>query len=193
LESCYLPSGVQLTDISKMRGKDINECLSHWSERVEKGEIAFRFKAVEESHLRVQKSKKKRSAPDSEDEREHSSKPNDTSSSAQLKSQRTHSLPKSEDEVELSTNGDTPSAQVAPRSVDGGDSNDCADEEDTGKGKGKEKDTPPSWYDYHLSSIGTVSQLDPFLAQQMYLSRYQINSHISSACLRKRNMLSCSN
>lgn len=71
LELCYLPAGVQLTDISKMKAKTLNACLLHWSDRVQNGDIAFRFKAVEESHLRVPKSKRKRPAPASEDEAEH--------------------------------------------------------------------------------------------------------------------------
>jgi hypothetical protein len=53
-----------------MKAKTLNACLLHWSNRVQNGDIAFRFKAVEESHVRVPKSKKKRPAPDSEDEGE---------------------------------------------------------------------------------------------------------------------------
>jgi hypothetical protein len=74
LDAHYLPAGVQLTEISKMKAKTLNACLLHWSERVQNGEIAFRFKAVEDSHLRVPTSKKKCPAPASEDEGEPSSK-----------------------------------------------------------------------------------------------------------------------
>jgi hypothetical protein len=155
LESHYLPAGVQLTDISKMKGKDINECLLHWSKRVEQGDIAFRFKAVEESHLRVPKSKKKRPAPKSEDEGEHSSEEDYTSTRTQLKSHKAHSAPASECKVEQESKRDPPSTQLgSTRSVDGDGDDD--DEEDTGKGKAKL--IPPSWYEYYFSS-GTASQL----------------------------------
>ena len=133
-----------------MKGKAITDCLLHWSKRVEKGDIAFRFKAVEESHLRVPKLKKKR-----DDEEEQSSKLDHTSTSTQLKSQRAQSLLKSDDQTKLSTNGD-PSKQVAPRSVDGDDSNDGDDGQDAGNRKGEKKHIPPSWYDYHISA-GTPS------------------------------------
>lgn len=106
LELCYLPAGVQLTDISKMKAKSLNACLLHWSERVQNGDIAFRFKAVEESHLRVPKSKKKRPSPASEEEAEQSSK------------------------------GDHPSTQLgSTRSVDGGKSDDNEQDTGKGKGK----------------------------------------------------------
>jgi hypothetical protein len=63
LEPCYLPEGVLLTEISKMKGGPLNACIRHWSGRVHKGEIAFRFKAVEDSHLREVNATKKRHAP----------------------------------------------------------------------------------------------------------------------------------
>jgi hypothetical protein len=133
-----------------MKEKAITDCLLHWSKQVEKGDIAFRFKAVEDSHMRVPKLKKKR-----DNEEEQSSKLDYTSTSTQLKSQRAHSLLKSEDQTEPSTNGDA-STQVAPRSVDGDDSNDGDDGQDAGNRKGKKRHIPPSWYDYHISA-GTAS------------------------------------
>jgi hypothetical protein len=63
LDKCYLPDGVLLTEISKMKGGALNACINHWSGRIGKGEIAFRFKAVEDSHLREVDVKKKRRAP----------------------------------------------------------------------------------------------------------------------------------
>lgn len=52
-----------LTEISKMKGGALNACINHWSGRISKGEIAFRFKAVEDSHLREVDVKKKRRGP----------------------------------------------------------------------------------------------------------------------------------
>jgi len=150
LELCYLPVGVHLTDISKMKAQTLTSCLLHWSDRVQNGDIAFRFKAVEESHLRVPKSKKKRSAPASEDEADQSSKGDHPSTSTQ---QKTHPHLASEEEGEESSGGDHPSTQVgASRSVDGDDSDDA--DEDTGKGKGKH--VPLSWYDYIIAWVPQV-------------------------------------
>jgi hypothetical protein len=68
LEPCYLPAGVKLTEISKMKAKTLQACLNHWLECVENGDIAFRFRAVDESHQRAAKSTKKRPAPATDDE-----------------------------------------------------------------------------------------------------------------------------
>jgi hypothetical protein len=48
-----------------MKGGDLNACIRHWAGRIGKGEIAFRFKAVEDSHLREGNAKKKRRAVES--------------------------------------------------------------------------------------------------------------------------------
>jgi hypothetical protein len=68
LEPCYLPAGVKLTEISKMKAESLNACIHHWSERVTNGDIAFRFKHVDPSHQLAVKSNKKRPAPPSDDE-----------------------------------------------------------------------------------------------------------------------------
>jgi hypothetical protein len=67
LEPGYLPDGVLLTEISKMKAGSLNACVLHWATRVEEGQIAFRFKAVEDCHMRGVAAKKKR-APSSDDE-----------------------------------------------------------------------------------------------------------------------------
>lgn len=72
LDNCYLPEGVFLTEISKMKGGALNACIRHWSGRIGKGEIAFRFKAVEDSHQRETNVKKKRRAPRDEESAENS-------------------------------------------------------------------------------------------------------------------------
>jgi hypothetical protein len=168
LESCYLPAGVQLTEISKMKAQTLNACLLHWSERVENGEIAFRFKAVEDSHLRVPKSKKKRPAPVSEDEAEQSSK------------------------------GDLLSMQLgSTRSGDSGDSNDQEDawsdaksvQEETGKGKGTQ--LPPSRYEQVIVQVLQLNNFPNLPAQPRYLNMCMINLHICSASQERRNMFNC--
>lgn len=70
LDKCYLPDGVFLTEISKMRGGALTACIHHWSGRISKGDIAFRFKAVDDAHQREVdvKKKKRRAAPDEEPE-----------------------------------------------------------------------------------------------------------------------------
>jgi hypothetical protein len=50
-------------EISKMKGGALNACINHWSGRIRKGEIAFRFKAVEDSHMREVDVKRKHRAP----------------------------------------------------------------------------------------------------------------------------------
>jgi hypothetical protein len=67
LEACYLPDGVVLREISKMKGGSLNACVLHWATWVEKGQIAFRFKAVEDCHMREVTAKKKR-APSHDEE-----------------------------------------------------------------------------------------------------------------------------
>ena len=74
LEPRYLPHGVQLTEISKMKAASLQACLRHWSKRVENGHIAFRFKAVEDSHKRDAKTKKKRPEPPTDDEDDNDTK-----------------------------------------------------------------------------------------------------------------------
>jgi hypothetical protein len=151
-----------------MKAQTLNACLLHWLERVENGEIAFRFKAVEDSHRRVPKSKKKRPAPVSEDEAEQSSK------------------------------GDLLSTQLdLTRSGDGGDSDDQEDawsdvktvQEETGKGKGAQ--LPPSRYEQVIAQVLQLNNSPNLPAQPTYLNRCRINSHICSACQKRRNMFNC--
>jgi hypothetical protein len=59
-----------------MKSEPINACIRHWLDRVELGDIAFRFKSVQESDLRASQSKKKRPAPPSDDESEEHSQRN---------------------------------------------------------------------------------------------------------------------
>lgn len=70
LEPGCIPADIQLKEISKMKAATLNACISHWMTRVEKGKIAFRFKAVEDAHRREQKPRKKRRQPLSDDEEE---------------------------------------------------------------------------------------------------------------------------
>lgn len=67
IEPKYLPDGVELQEISKMKGGPLNRCIQHWLERAETGDIPLRFKAVHDSHRRDGKGKKKRKQPARDD------------------------------------------------------------------------------------------------------------------------------
>lgn len=65
----YLPDGVRLIEISKMRGDDLQACYRHWSSSQNKGEDAFLFKHVHQTDLRTDHAnKKKRHAADHDDD-----------------------------------------------------------------------------------------------------------------------------
>jgi hypothetical protein len=68
LDPCYLPQGVKLTEISKMKAESLHSCLRHWVKRTEDGEIAFRFKTVQESDLQASTSNRKRPGPATDDQ-----------------------------------------------------------------------------------------------------------------------------
>jgi hypothetical protein len=73
-----LPEGVELQEISRMKGGALNRCIRHWLECAEKGDVAFQFKTVQDSHRREGrgkgkgkgKGKRKQPASDDEDEEE---------------------------------------------------------------------------------------------------------------------------
>jgi hypothetical protein len=128
LEPCYLPAGVRLTEISKMKSETLNACLRHWLERVENGDTAFHFKAVEDVHLRAGKSLKKRPAPTSDDE---SSK---ADHSASHLGSHTSGVDGGDDDDD---DEDSPKSVVNPVQE--------------GTGKGKNKALLPSWYTYFIA------------------------------------------
>jgi hypothetical protein len=127
LDPCHLPDGVQLNEISKMKADTLMACVSHWSERVEDGDIAFRFKAVEPSHLKPGKSKKKCSTPPHDDEGQKSSKGY--------------------------SSGSPPPSQVSLKAGDDDKEGSESDGETVPKksGKGKTKELPLLWYDCFIS------------------------------------------
>ena len=57
-----------------MKAASLHACLRHWSKRVENGHIAFRFKAVEDSHKKDAKTKKTRPEPPTDDEDDNDTK-----------------------------------------------------------------------------------------------------------------------
>jgi hypothetical protein len=117
LDPCFLPADVQLKEISKMRAATLNACVSHWAKRVENGKIAFRFKAVEDSHRREEQSRKKRPQPVSDDEQE--------------------------DEA-ISTGGKNHQGSVEGKNETDGEDDDPVEEK---AGKGKAKALGRMWYD----------------------------------------------
>jgi hypothetical protein len=60
-DSQYLPDGLKLVEISKMRGEHLHSCLQRWRKIQEKGEQAFCFKQVASGHEREVGKKRKRS------------------------------------------------------------------------------------------------------------------------------------
>jgi hypothetical protein len=79
-EPMYLPEGVELEEVSKMKAGALNGCVRHWLKRAKQGDIAFQFKAVQDSHRREGKrkgkgkGKAKKSAGSDEDEEEDDGK-----------------------------------------------------------------------------------------------------------------------
>jgi hypothetical protein len=65
-----------------MKADSLHACLRHWSERQRKGEIAFHFRTVQSSDLRISGSKKKCPSPQSDNEDEHDSHGNAMPSAA---------------------------------------------------------------------------------------------------------------
>jgi hypothetical protein len=69
----YLPAGVELKEISKMKSDALQACYAHWFTRQENGERAFLFKSVDPGDIRVPQRKRKQKAAkgsDSDDEEE---------------------------------------------------------------------------------------------------------------------------
>ena len=59
LDQIYLPAGVELKEISKMKSEALQACYAHWYTRQENGERAFLFKSVDPADLRVSGRKRK--------------------------------------------------------------------------------------------------------------------------------------
>jgi hypothetical protein len=59
-EPKYLPNGVKLVEISKMKSDALQSCYSHWYQRQQRGVEAFLFKHVQDSDVRIPASKRKR-------------------------------------------------------------------------------------------------------------------------------------
>lgn len=69
----YLPAGVELKEISKMKSDALQACYAHWYTRQGNGERAFVFKSVDPGDIRVPRKKRKQNAAkcrDSDDEEE---------------------------------------------------------------------------------------------------------------------------
>jgi hypothetical protein len=58
----YLPAGVALKEISKMKADALQSCYGHWYTRQERGACAFRFKRVDPGDIRVKDRKRKPNA-----------------------------------------------------------------------------------------------------------------------------------
>jgi hypothetical protein len=72
-DAIYLPAGVELKEISKMKSDTLQACYAHWYTRQENGERAFLFKYVEPGAIRVPRRKRKQKVArrsDSDDEEE---------------------------------------------------------------------------------------------------------------------------
>ena len=142
LEPRYLPDGVQLQEVSKMKAASLNACVSHWLERVESGQRAFRFKAVDDAHRRDGKAKKKRRNPSSDDENEAGG-----SRRQGQTAKRKRQEPPSEDEGE---------DDAKSRKRTDGSESDQDSSADVGKavpkvtGKGKDKAAIQIWYDFDI-------------------------------------------
>jgi hypothetical protein len=66
----YLPDGVQLIEISKMKADTLQACYRHWCKSQDIGEDAFVFKHVHEPDVRADVGKKKCRAADDDDDEE---------------------------------------------------------------------------------------------------------------------------
>jgi hypothetical protein len=55
----YLPAGVLLGEISKMKSGALQSCLKHWHRRQENGDCPFRFKYVHDTDYRAVQAKGK--------------------------------------------------------------------------------------------------------------------------------------
>jgi hypothetical protein len=66
----YLPDGVQLMDISKMKADALQSCYRKWLQCQENGDDAFVFKHVHEAALRSDGGRKKRKATNHDEEGE---------------------------------------------------------------------------------------------------------------------------
>ena len=72
-DDIYLPAGVELKEISKMKSEALQACYAHWYTRQENGECAFLFKSVDPADIRVPRRKRKQKGAkgsDSDDEDE---------------------------------------------------------------------------------------------------------------------------
>jgi hypothetical protein len=70
-DAIYLPAGVELKEISKMKSDTLQACYAHWYMRQENGERAFLFKYVDPADIQVPRKKRKQKAAkcnDSDDE-----------------------------------------------------------------------------------------------------------------------------
>ena len=135
LESRYLPVGVKLIEISKMKTQELHACVRHWSERTDNGEVAFRFKTVKDSDLRGSPSKKRKppSSSDSEhgDDDEHHRKAIDSQASPSKQKQPSPPI------TEHGDDDDDDEREATPMG---------SDHADVDPGKGKIKASPVLWY-----------------------------------------------
>jgi hypothetical protein len=115
-----------------MKAASLDACLRHWSKRVENGHIAFRFKAVEDSHKQDAKTKKKRPEPPTDDEDDN----------AKTKKKRLESPTDDEDDNDTKSGAATDPVDGDPES-----SEDAVNPVQEATGAGKAKAVPRLWYD----------------------------------------------
>jgi hypothetical protein len=75
IDPVYLPIGVRLLEISKMKSEALHSCYSYWYKRQDRGEQAFLFKHVHFSDLRTPRNKRKRDVEGDNEEDEEIIKP----------------------------------------------------------------------------------------------------------------------
>jgi hypothetical protein len=67
LDPIYLPPGVELREISKMKSDQLQACYAHWYKRQEHGDPSFIFKHVDPSDVRTPGRKRKQKAHNHDD------------------------------------------------------------------------------------------------------------------------------
>jgi hypothetical protein len=70
-DAVYLPSGVRLVEISKMKSDALQACYSHWYKSQEQGDEVFAFKHIDPSDLRTSGKKRKYLADEEEQGSRH--------------------------------------------------------------------------------------------------------------------------
>jgi hypothetical protein len=120
-----------------MKQDALKACIDHWLERVAKGDVAFRFKAVDPSHQGVSSSKRKRRAPLTDDEDEGPDQDQDW----ETKDRETEDQETEDQETEDQEKED-------PEKEDQEMEDQQNKDQETRKGKEKGRSVPLSWYGF---------------------------------------------